>query len=604
MVERIGEDSEDHAHQSSDSDESDSGTTSQESSESNEDEDCRDEEAHEGSSSFSDENTVEAHGIKWLFREGVVDDTYKDQQYKPVLRVGNPDGVTELDLFQHFFPGNEVTHILQCTNANLPARKKNVTKGDLFKVFGILYAMTMVEMPSRRGYWSTDNAGLFPAPAFGERFGMGYHRFEDILTHLAFDDEPETDNDADKWWQVRRFVEACNQAWVDAIKPGYKLTVDESMFAWYGKGDRQGGMPKVIKIRRKPKGIGCEAKTVADALSGIMVGLELNEGKEAMAEKRWHAEHGATTATTLRLTEPWFGSGRVVAGDSWFASVKTALQLRKHGLHFLGVVKTAHRQFPLKALKERCPENRGAHVVAASTIEDVDLLAVGWRDKAVHTIVGTCGTTIEGESAKKRRVTDTGEVYYKQVPRPKVVQDYHEAAPALDVHNHIRQDGLALEKAWGTHRWYHRVIASLLGIIECNAYLAFNYFRAKEQRTDHVSFTQALAEQLINNPWLVASDCTYHPGPSAGRERSAQDRTGRTSDPTPNRGASPAKEHKLSPLRIITGKPHCQRMCTICRSKHHRWQKASYFCASCGPDLVLCGPTTGRLCYQEHIQAS
>ena len=105
---------------------------------------------------------------------------------------------------------------------------------------------------------------------------MGYHRFEDILTHLAFDQEPEPDDGADKWWQVRRLVEACNQAWVDAIKSGFKLTVDESMFAWYGKGDTQGGMPKVIKIwRRKPKDIGFEAKMIADALSGIMVGLEL-----------------------------------------------------------------------------------------------------------------------------------------------------------------------------------------------------------------------------------------------------------------------------------------------------------------------------------------
>ena len=33
--------------------------------------------------------------------------------------------------------------------------------------------------------------GFFPAPAFGERFDIGYHRFEDNLTHLAFDQEPE-----------------------------------------------------------------------------------------------------------------------------------------------------------------------------------------------------------------------------------------------------------------------------------------------------------------------------------------------------------------------------------------------------------------------------
>ena len=73
------------------------------------------------------------------------------------------------------------------------------------------------------------------------------------MTHLAFDQEPEPDDGADKWWQVRRLVEACNQAWVDAIKPGFKLTVDESKFAWYGKGDTQGGMPKVIKIRRRKR---------------------------------------------------------------------------------------------------------------------------------------------------------------------------------------------------------------------------------------------------------------------------------------------------------------------------------------------------------------
>ena len=73
----------------------------------------------------------------------------------------------------------------------------------------------------------------------------------------------------------------------------------ESMFSWYGKGDCSGGMPSVIKIRRKPKGIGCKAKTVADIASGIMLGLELNEGKEAMAAKQ-ASEQGATTSTNTQ----------------------------------------------------------------------------------------------------------------------------------------------------------------------------------------------------------------------------------------------------------------------------------------------------------------
>ena len=175
----------------------------------------------------------------------------------------------------------------------------------------------------------------------------------------------------------------------------------------------------MIKIKRKPKGVGCEAKTIADALSEIMIRIELNEGKEQNARKRWHSTHGATTSTTLRLTQPWHGSGRIVVGDSWFSSVKTAVQLRKRGLHFIGPVKTAHRKYPLAALKRRCPADRGSWIAATATDEDVDLIALGWQDRCVHTVVGTCGTTLEGSPAKKRRLDDEGQVFFKYVDRPK-----------------------------------------------------------------------------------------------------------------------------------------------------------------------------------------
>ena len=59
----------------------------------------------------------------------------------------------------------------------------------------------------------------------------------------------------------------------------------------------------------------------------VVLNLELYEGKDYMKSKKGVKEHGATCATTLRLTEPWKGSGRVVIGDSWFGSVNTATQL-------------------------------------------------------------------------------------------------------------------------------------------------------------------------------------------------------------------------------------------------------------------------------------
>ena len=41
----------------------------------------------------------------------------------------------------------------------------------------------------------------------------------------------------------------------------------------------------------------------------------------------------ATTTTTIRLTQPYHGSGRRVIAEIWFGSVKCASELMKHGLY-------------------------------------------------------------------------------------------------------------------------------------------------------------------------------------------------------------------------------------------------------------------------------
>ena len=79
-----------------------------------------------------------------------------------------------------------------------------------YKFIRLLYAMTTVEMPNRRSYWSTED-GLFTPPAFGERLHTGYHRFEDILCYLSFDLDHNSDvacvgddeRESDDWWPVR-----------------------------------------------------------------------------------------------------------------------------------------------------------------------------------------------------------------------------------------------------------------------------------------------------------------------------------------------------------------------------------------------------------------
>lgn len=110
-------------------------------------------------------------------------------------------------------------------------------------------------------------------------------------------------------------------------------------------------------------------------------------------------QFGATTATTLRLCQGAgvFGSNRLVVGDSWFGSLKTAEALAKRGLHFLGVVKTAHSMFPKDKLSSLLKDSsRGEHVTMMAKLCERQYIAVGWkrsRDVVQH-FIATCGTTV------------------------------------------------------------------------------------------------------------------------------------------------------------------------------------------------------------------
>ncbi len=107
--------------------------------------------------------------------------------------------------------------------------------------------------------------------------------------------------------------------------------------------------------------LGCEVKCVTDGTSGVMMYIEIQEGKTRMRRLRFVDEYPATVATTLRMVAA-MGLGeislppaeklrRVVVADSWFASRPTCCTLKeKFGLEFTGCVKTAHAGFPIEAM--------------------------------------------------------------------------------------------------------------------------------------------------------------------------------------------------------------------------------------------------------------
>ena len=124
---------------------------------------------------------------------------------------------------------------------------------------------------------------------------------------------------------------------------GNYIVIDETMIWWTGQGDVH-----VSYIPRKPTPLGIELKTACCGDSSILLNIDLVEGKVVDRQKAYMDKvQYPSTATTLRLAEPWKGSGRVVIADSWFGSCRTAEWLWDElGLYSILCVKNGHKGFP------------------------------------------------------------------------------------------------------------------------------------------------------------------------------------------------------------------------------------------------------------------
>ena len=253
------------------------------------------------------------------------------------------------------------------------------------------------------------------------------------------------------------------------------------MFKWMGR-----GMPGLMFVMRKPEPLGAEYKTLADGDTGVMLHMELQEGKERMQKKQFVKEFGATCACTLRICQFWWGTGRIVIGDSWFGSVKTVVQLFIRGLHAMCNVKTAHKNYSRAQVKKICPEGRVVHgsvtceLPAKPGKSPYRLLATCWRRcKFLMYLICTCSADLPGlEKHYKSYTLQNGEVEIteKTLPRPKCMVAYKVTSPVIDAHNHQRQATLGLESLWITTVWWHRHFCCIFTTAVVNAYRAYKHF--------------------------------------------------------------------------------------------------------------------------------
>jgi hypothetical protein len=125
-------------------------------------------------------------------------------------------------------------------------------------------------------------------------------------------------------------------------------------------------IPHCSFVKRKPEPPGAEFKCISDAETGCIVGILLQEGKEA--NKRDDAEgfvgfvYQHHIGVSLRLSKPFWNSNRAVVGDSWFASVSNTIAHLEHGLHFIGDITDGDPRFLWQGAQRQLRQRRRGDV--------------------------------------------------------------------------------------------------------------------------------------------------------------------------------------------------------------------------------------------------
>ena len=157
---------------------------------------------------------------------------------------------------------------------------------------------------------------------------MSRRRFNTILKALRLSKE-EAPTYKDKFHEVRPLLKAWQKNMGETFCPSWVACLDESMSAW----TEQYSCPGFTFIPRKPHPCGNEYHTMCCGDSGILMSMELCEGKDHPRNIVYrYSDKGSTVGKLLRMCEPIFGRGMVVIMDS---VLQALIELkRKVCMHF------------------------------------------------------------------------------------------------------------------------------------------------------------------------------------------------------------------------------------------------------------------------------
>ena len=108
---------------------------------------------------------------------------------------------------------------------------------------------------------------------------MKLYRFKEFRHFLPRIWENPGTKEQDPWWAFSSAVKEFNDIRDEEIIDSWEKVLDETMSAWRPRTSKNGGLPNISYIIRKPEPLGTEFKTVCCPVSGVMTRMEIQRGR-------------------------------------------------------------------------------------------------------------------------------------------------------------------------------------------------------------------------------------------------------------------------------------------------------------------------------------
>ena len=406
----------------------------------------------------------------------------------------------EMDFFLQLFPEEFFENIAVETNryANEQQRKADkidcvwyVTTAQEIKAYiGLLIAMSIAELPSKKMYWSQD--WLFSMPAF--RLIMTRTRFDKLNQYFHVNDTAQNPRRGsqghDPICHIRPLHDRVGVKCIESYNPNKEHSIDEAMIAFKGRLSYKQYLPA------KPTKFGIKVWERADARNGFVLEFQVYTGKKPEIDGSRTSEIGLGARVVKDLTEKITGKNYHVYMDNFFTGIPLFEDLLANGIYACGTIRTNRKGWPA-ALHPKLLKNQGESVVMQ---RGANLTATAWQDKRQVNFLAT--NSNPSENVVIERHLKTGQAV--TVPAPIAVRNYQSFMAGVDRADQLRMQYSCSRKA---RKFWKYLFAFLLDTCISNSYILYKLSpnhvkRSKNGRVlvpEQVNFRSALAKQLIGD---------------------------------------------------------------------------------------------------------